>query len=92
MLAAIQFRVTNLPACYLEYKTIILPFYVGMKFGRSWDSSVGIATSLVRVRQCIIFLFSTASRPTLGPTQPPIQWVTRALSPFPGGKAAGACS
>jgi hypothetical protein len=26
------------------------------------------------------FLFSTASRPTLGPTQPPIQWVPEVLS------------
>jgi hypothetical protein len=28
-----------------------------------------------------IFLYFTNSRPTLGPTQPPIQWVPRALSP-----------
>jgi len=27
-----------------------------------------------------IFLFTTASRPALGPTQPPIQWVTGTLS------------
>jgi hypothetical protein len=27
------------------------------------------------------FLFSTTSRPTLGPTQPPIQWVPGAPSP-----------
>jgi hypothetical protein len=27
-----------------------------------------------------IFLFATASRKALGPTQPPIQWVTGALS------------
>jgi hypothetical protein len=27
-----------------------------------------------------IFLFTTASRKVLGPTQPPIQWVTGALS------------
>jgi hypothetical protein len=27
-----------------------------------------------------IFLFTTASRPALGPTQPPIQWVPEALS------------
>jgi hypothetical protein len=31
-------------------------------------------------RQCKIFLISTASTPTLGPTQPPIQWVPEALS------------
>jgi hypothetical protein len=30
--------------------------------------------------RCKIFLFSTASRPDLGPTQPPIQWEPRALS------------
>jgi hypothetical protein len=28
-----------------------------------------------------IFLFTTASRTALGPTQPPIQWVPEALSP-----------
>jgi hypothetical protein len=27
------------------------------------------------------FLFATASRPALGPTQPPIQWLSEALSP-----------
>jgi hypothetical protein len=32
-------------------------------------------------RQCKIFLFSTKSRSTLGPTQPPIQKVPGALSP-----------
>jgi hypothetical protein len=28
-----------------------------------------------------IFFYSTESRPSLGPTQPPIQWVLGALSP-----------
>jgi len=28
-----------------------------------------------------IFLFATASRPALGPIQPPIQWVPAVLSP-----------
>jgi hypothetical protein len=31
-------------------------------------------------RRLVIFLFTTASRPALGPTQPPIQWVAGALS------------
>jgi hypothetical protein len=34
-----------------------------------------------------IFLFTTASRPALWPTQPIIQWVRRGS--FPGGKAEG---
>jgi hypothetical protein len=28
-----------------------------------------------------LFLYITSSRPALGPTQPPIQWVPEALSP-----------
>jgi hypothetical protein len=39
-----------------------------------------------------IFLFTTASRTTLGPTQPPIQWVPGDLSLGGGGKAAEAWS
>jgi len=34
-----------------------------------------------------IFLFTTVSRTSLGPTQPPIQWVPGVL--FPRGKATG---
>jgi hypothetical protein len=40
--------------------------------------------------QCKIFLFPTVSKSTLGPTQPPFQWVPGALSP--GGKAVEAWS
>jgi hypothetical protein len=53
---------------------------------RIWsrDSSVGIATGWtagVRFPSGQeIFLYSTASRPTLGPTQP-IKWIKRVLSP-----------
>jgi hypothetical protein len=55
----------------------------------SRDSSVGIMTGyrlddrMINVRFPVglgIFLFDTVSRPALGPTQPPIQWVPRALS------------
>jgi hypothetical protein len=34
-----------------------------------------------RKNEGIFFLFATASRPTLRPTQPPIQWVVEVLSP-----------
>jgi hypothetical protein len=45
------------------------------------DSSVGIAwTTEVQFPAWARF-FSTAFIPALGPTQPPIQWVLRALSP-----------
>jgi hypothetical protein len=56
---------------------------------QSRDSSVGIVTdhglddrgSRVRFPGGLgIFLFTTASRTALGPTQPPIQWVPGALS------------
>jgi hypothetical protein len=53
----------------------------------SWDSSVGIVTSCglggqgsIPCKGKRIYLFSIASRPGLGPTQPPIQWVLVALS------------
>jgi hypothetical protein len=46
------------------------------------DSSVGIATGRGSISgRGKTFLFSTASRPTLGPTQLPVQWVLGALSP-----------
>jgi hypothetical protein len=62
----------------------------------SRDITIGIATGYeLNGRGSIpsrgkIFLFYVASRPTLGPTQPPIQWVPRAGFPWikrPGRKA-----
>jgi hypothetical protein len=56
---------------------------------KSRDSSVGIALGYElddrrsRVRfpaELGIFLFTTVTRTALGPTQPPIQWLLRALS------------
>jgi hypothetical protein len=64
-----------------------------MSFWKSWDSIVGITKGDgLDGRGSIswkdkIFLFSIASRPAVGPTQPPIQWVPWALSP--GGKRQG---
>jgi hypothetical protein len=53
-----------------------------LRAGRQW----GWSPSPGRVMN---FLFSTSSRPALGPTQPPIQWVPVATSR---GKTAGAWS
>jgi hypothetical protein len=57
------------------------------------DSSVSIVTRYGLDGPGIEFRwgrdFPHPSRPTLGPTQPPIQWVPGL---FPGGKAAGAWS
>jgi hypothetical protein len=63
-------------AHWVSHKCLICP-----------DSSVGTATSYgLDGRGSIpgkgkIFLFFTAPRPALGPTQPHIQWVPRAISP-----------
>jgi hypothetical protein len=62
--------------------------YLNYTFNVSRNSSVGIATSYwlddrgVGVRVPVgSIIFSTSSRPALGSTQPPIQWVPGALSP-----------
>jgi hypothetical protein len=52
-------------------------------FTKSRDSAVGIVTGYgvkgpSKVKIC---LFSIASKPALGPTQPPVQWVPGVLSP-----------
>jgi hypothetical protein len=52
----------------------------------SWESSVGIEITtdwMARIQiltEARGFLYSTVSRLALGPAQPPIQWVQRALS------------
>jgi hypothetical protein len=62
-----------------------LKYYNGVRIPDEKDRSVVSAGDF---QSFIIFPFTTASRPALGPTQPPIQWVPEALSL--GDKAAGA--
>jgi hypothetical protein len=69
---------------YFQSRNILSDFII---FHSIRDSAVGIATGyglddrVVGVRVPVgSIIFSTASRPALRPTQPPIQWVTGALS------------
>jgi hypothetical protein len=50
-------------------------------FGSQYSDGLQAGLPGFDSQQCKIFLFSTASRPTLGPTQPSIPLVPRALSP-----------
>jgi hypothetical protein len=45
------------------------------------DRAIGVRTPA----EARIFPLASVSRPSLGPTQPPVQWVPG--GPFPGGKA-----
>jgi hypothetical protein len=75
---------------YMKYNNsagIIWYITLLCRLHRNWDSSVGILTGYGLDGVGSIpgrgknFLFFTACRPTLGPSQPPIQWVLGALSP-----------
>jgi hypothetical protein len=76
-------HITVLTSCQWLEKHHILIFSLNTV---SWDSAVGIATAGRPRGQSLSpstvnnFLFSALSRPTLGPTQPPIQWVPGDLS------------
>jgi len=63
-------------------------FDLGTKWRKSWDNSSIVTCYRLDDRGWIpgrrrekAFLFTTASKPVLGPTQPPIQAVPRAYSP-----------
>jgi hypothetical protein len=66
----VEFTSIHLSVCKLVLAPISLVRGVGIAGRPGFD-----------FRQCKIFLFSTASRPALGSTQPPIQWVQWAFSP-----------
>jgi hypothetical protein len=73
---------------YLDFVILLLLLLLPSSLSSgSRDRSVGIATSYMLDYSGSIpgsvkfFLFPTASRPALGPTQPPIQLILRA--PFP---------
>jgi hypothetical protein len=100
ILAVCRFAYSLLHACFL-FELLIKPQDGDDMFLRNVDLTFGIlhvvidrlrtgrprcrSSSPGRVKN---FLFSKLSRPALGSTQPPIQWVP--WRSFPGGKVAGA--
>jgi hypothetical protein len=61
-------------------------FVLWPNFLTFWLQSGQLRGQSLRTGRGKIFLLSTASRPLLGPSQPPIQWLPKAL--YSGGKAA----
>jgi hypothetical protein len=62
-------------------KIIVIIMLLEMIAQSVWQWATVCATRVQFRKKQDIFLYSTASRPVLGPTQPPIQWVPVALSP-----------
>jgi hypothetical protein len=71
---------SHTPQSFWRWIIIIIFFFAsGITERRQWYSA-GLDDDGFESRQGLgIFLFTTASRPAFGPTQPPIQWVTWAL-------------
>jgi hypothetical protein len=67
----------HLTICFVDVLTMIIYRYTFNNPSMGW--TIGVLGFDSR-RGLGIFLFTTAFRTTLGPTQPPIQWVPGALS------------
>jgi hypothetical protein len=66
---------------WLKFLVAFFIFYRKQKPGYLSGISLGYGLDVFESRQGLgIFLYNTMSRPSLGPTQPPIQWVPGALS------------
>jgi hypothetical protein len=65
-----------------EFKQMLLRSYGAATVQSIWPQVMaGQPKESIVVGDRICVFFSTAIRPTLGPTKPPVQWVPGALSP-----------
>jgi hypothetical protein len=81
-------EIRNQPTGIMSYfiRALLMPNFMGHRYsvvgiatGCGLDDTRGRSSSPGKVKN---FLFSTSSRPVLGSTQPPIQWLPGTLSPW----------
>jgi hypothetical protein len=74
------FHSVPVPSIFFDLRSVFvppLPFYIPFIF---CFLIVALPSPYIHRQGVGIFPFTTASKPPLGPTQPPIQWVSGALS------------
>jgi hypothetical protein len=88
MLLHVDRKITTAKFILIKIQKVITKYFYSHRSRGSSVSTVpnyGLDDKAIEVRSSAeaegIFPLSSVSRPALGPTQPPVQWVPRVLSP-----------